>query len=242
MNNHKMKWNSIYTLMLKEVKGFFFSPVAYVVATVFFIVSGVFFWPAFFVQNQAELRSFFAMLPWSLTFIIPALTMRLFAEERQSGSYEMLYTLPVTLEEIIVGKFCAVLVFLLFMLSIVPLYGITVSWVGDLNWGIVWGGFFGALFLGAFYAAVGLFASSLTKNQVIAFIIGLCIALLFFLVDKFFVFLPQSIIAIFNFFSSDIHFKNITKGVLDIRDILFFVWLTYIFLWLTQLNLKKSIR
>ncbi len=235
-----MRANMIYVIAHKELRALFFSPVAYVVAAVFFILSAVFFWTRFFVQNQAELRSFFAILPWLLTFIVPALTMGVFAEERQTGSYEMLRTLPLKLEEIIVGKFCAVVAFLVCMLTLIPLYGLAVELVGELNWGLVWGGFFAAFFLAAFYAAIGIFASALTKNQVIAFIIGLCLSLTFFLIDKFFFFLPQGLFSFFNFFSSDIHFVNITKGVLDLRDLLFFVLFIYVFLWLTQLRLNRQ--
>ncbi len=236
-----MRWNIVREIAFKEIKNYFYSPVAYIVLAFFLIVSGIFFWTTFFLQNQAELRGYFNMLPWLFTFIIPAITMKIFSEEKSSGAYEVLVTLPLKLEEIIIGKFLAVVVFILSMVFFLFPYAISVDLVGDLDWGPVVSGAVGAFFLATSYGAIGVYASSLTKNQIIAFLVGLFICLAFFLVDKFFSFFPPSLLKIFNFFSSDKHFQNIAKGVLDLRDIGFFVLVVFVFIRLTYENLRNQL-
>ncbi len=236
-----MRWNIVREIIKKEISQYYYSPIAYIVLAFYLIVSGVFFWTVFFLQNQAELRSYFNMLPWIFTFIVPAVTMRVFAEEKSNGTFETLVTLPITMEEIVIGKFLAVCLFLLSMLFFIFPYAISVDLVGSLDWGPVFTGFVGAFFLATSYAAVGLYCSSLTKNQIVAFIISLFICLAFFLVDKFFNFLPESLLQVVAFFSSDKHFKSISKGVLDLRDLGFFLALIFIFLRLTYENLKNQL-
>ena len=235
-----MKITRIKTIALKEFNAYMFSPVAYIVIALFTIVSGIFFWSVFFLQNQAELRNYFNMLPWIYTFIVPAITMRLFAEEKNTGSYEILVTLPLKLEEIVLGKFLGAFFFIISLNTLIIFYAICVDLVGDLDWGPVIGGWIGSLFLITAYNAIGLFSSSLTKNQVIAFLVGLFIMLFFFLIDKFLPFLPLSIINFFNSFSADYHFKNITKGILDSRNIFYFIFLATFFLIATYYSLKSK--
>ena len=224
----------------RELWGYFFSPIAYVVIIAFWIFSGVFFWSSFFLQGQAEMRTYFGMLPWMLTFLMPAITMRLFAEEKSEGSYEMLLTLPIGFVEIILGKFIAAVVFGFFSISIILLYAISISFLGDLDWGPIWGGFLGSFLLIGFYSSVGLFTSSLTKNQIIAFLTGLGLCLTFFIADKFLFFLPEFFIDMMRYVSTDYHFKNIGKGVIDSRDITFFFTFIAIFFMATYFSLKRQ--
>ncbi len=236
-----MRWPIIREIARKEIQQYFYSPIAYIVLIFFLIVSGVFFWTTFFLQNQAELRTYFNMLPWILTFIIPAITMKVFAEEKSTGSYEILITLPLKLEEIVLGKFLGVSWFILSMLFFIFPYAFSVELVGNLDWGPVISGFIGGFFLASAYASIGLFCSSLTKNQIVAFLIALFLCLIFFLIDKFFNFLPQGLFKLVAFFSSDKHFQNIAKGVLDLRDIGFFLLLILVFLRLTYENLRRQL-
>lgn len=230
----------VWHICRRELRGYFFSPMAYVVAFVFWVFSGVFFWSSFFLQGQADLRNYFSMLPWMLTFIVPAVTMRLLAEEKSSGSYEVLLTLPVTIFEVVFAKFLSASLFCAFILLLVPLYGLSVSALGDLDWGPIIGGFVGAIFLASFYSALGLFASSFSKNQIIAFLGGVVLCLVFFIVDKFLFFLPDFFLSVVHYISSDYHFKNIAKGMLDSRDLGFFLSGIALFLMFTQYVLRRQ--
>ncbi|MCK5915330.1 MAG: ABC-2 transporter permease, partial [Deltaproteobacteria bacterium] len=139
------------TIFKKELKGFFFSPIAYIVITAFLLLSGWFFFSTFFLYNQADLRTFFTQLPLIFAFIVPAVTMRLFSEELNSGSFELLSTLPVSSCGIVVGKFLAALTFIALMLLPTLAYALSVSLLGDLDFGPVFGGYCGALLLGGAY-------------------------------------------------------------------------------------------
>ncbi|MBW2031824.1 MAG: ABC transporter permease subunit, partial [Deltaproteobacteria bacterium] len=174
----------------KEFTAYFISPIAYIVISVFLIVTGWFFFSTFFLFNQADLRVFFGLLPLTFSFFVPAVTMRLFSEELNLGTYETLMTLPVTFREVVLGKFLAGAGFVAAMLVPTLAYPVCVSLMGDLDWGPVLGGYLGAILLGASYAAVGLFASSLTRNQIIAFITAMALCISLTLIDKVLFFLP----------------------------------------------------
>ena len=145
----------------KEFKTYFISPIAYIVISIFLLVTGWFFFTTFFLLNQASLRNFFSMLPIIFAFVVPAVTMRLFSEEINIGSYETLLTLPVTFLDVVLGKFLSAIVFLAAMLVPTLAYPITVTLLGQLDWGPVVGGYLGAVLLGAAFSAIGLLASSL---------------------------------------------------------------------------------
>ena len=168
-----MSGRSVVYILKREFKSYFLSPIAYIVISLFLIVTGWFFFSVFFIAGRADLRDFFSMLPLVLSFAIPAITMRCFAEELRSGSFEILLTLPVTQLEILLGKYVAALGFVVLMLVPTLSYAIFISLLGELDWGPVLGGYIGSVLLAGSYCAVGLLASSLTKNQIIAFIIGL---------------------------------------------------------------------
>lgn len=231
---------NVINIFKKELRTYFVTPIAYIVIAIFLILTGWFFFSTFFLFGQTELRSFFTLLPIIFSFIIPAITMRLFSEEFNIGSYEILVTLPVSLNEIILGKFLAGTVFVAIMLAPTLSYAICVSLLGQLDWGPVVGGYVGALLLGAAFTAVGLFASSLTKNQIIAFIIGMIICFFLTMVDKILFFLPQSMLGFFQFLGADYHFQNTAKGILDTRDILYFLSAVFIALYMASLRIQEK--
>lgn len=224
----------------KEFKDYFASPIAYIVISIFLLVTGWFFFTTFFLNNQATLRSFFGLLPFTFAFVIPAVTMRLFSEELSIGSYEILITLPVSVSNIILGKFLAGSAFVAAMLLPTLSYPLFIAFVGNLDWGTVIGGYLGALLLGSAYTAVGLFASSLTRNQIVAFIIGVLICFSLTLVDKMLFFFPESIVKVVGYIGADYHFQNISKGILDSRDILYFASVIFICLYGSALSMIEK--
>ncbi|HQN19469.1 MAG TPA: ABC transporter permease subunit [Syntrophobacteraceae bacterium] len=214
---------NIWTVFKKEFLSFFNSPVAYIVITVFLLFSGWLFFQQFFLIGQAGMRPLFALIPILFIFFAPAITMRLVAEERKTKTISLLLTLPLGNAEIILGKFLAAEALLGVALLLTLPYAFTVSSIGMLDWGPVWGGYLGALLMGAAYLAVGLFCSSLTSNQIVAFILGLGICFFFFIIDKVLIFLPGNLSTVFEYFSVDYHFRNIARGVIDLRDIVFYI-------------------
>lgn len=222
----------------KEFNAYFASPIAYIVIAIFLLVTGWFFFSTFFLLNQASLRNFFGLLPAVFAFVVPAVTMRLFAEEFNIGSYETLLTLPVRFSDVILGKFAAAVAFVAAMLVPTLAYPITVAALGALDWGPVVGGYIGAVFLGGSFAAVGLFASALTRNQIVAFIIGLAICFGLTLVDQMAFFLPQALSKVLAYLAADVHFQNIARGIIDTRDVIYFLSVCFIGLYATHLALK----
>jgi len=223
----------------KEFSAYFISPIAYIVIAIFLLVTGWFFFATFFLFNQANLRAFYVLLPVVFAFVIPATTMRLISEEINVGSDEILLTMPVTFRDVILGKFLASVALVVAMLIPTVAYPLTVSVMGQLDWGPVVGGYLGAIFLGAAFSAVGLFASALTRNQIIAFIIGLAICFTLTLIDKMLYFLPQSLLGVFAYLGADFHFQNIAKGIIDSRDILYFVSICFVGLYGAYLALLQ---
>ena len=235
-----MKMRQVIHILMKEFRTYFITPIAYIVISIFLIVMGWFFFSAFFLYGQASLRSFFGLLPIVFSFIIPAITMRLFSEELNVGSYETFLTLPVTYRQVILGKFFGSVLFIIVMLIPTISYPITISFLGQLDWGPVLGGFFGAVLLGATYAAVGLFASSITRNQIISFIVGLVICFALTLLDKIIFLMPTILHNFIEFLGADYHFQNISKGILDTRDIIYFLSLIFVWLYATHLALEAK--
>ena len=224
----------------KEFGSYFISPVAYIVISIFLLVTGWFFFTTFFLLDQANLRNFFSMLPVIFAFVVPAVTMRLFSEELNVGSYETLLTLPVRYSEVVVGKFLAAVAFIGAMLVPTLAYPFTVSLLGQLDWGPVVGGYIGALMLAAAYAAIGLFASSLTRNQIVAFIIGMAICFTLTLMERMLFFLPESLLGVMSYIGTNPHFQNISKGVIDTRDIVYFLSISFIGLYAARLVIEEK--
>ena len=227
-------------ILNKELKDYFISPIAYIVIAIFLLVVGWFFFTTFFYFNQADLRNFFDLLPVFFSFVIPAITMRLFSEELNVGSYEMLLTLPVTFTDVLVGKFLAGVVFVAAILVPTLAYPICIAFMGQLDWGAVAGGYVGAILLGAAFSAVGLFASSLTRNQIIAFIVGASLCLTLTLIDKMLFFFPRFLLDVIGYLGAGFHFKNISKGIIDSRDVLYFLSVIFIGLYGTQMVMQAK--
>lgn len=232
------KFKGIYTVAGKELNSYFSGPVAYIVITIFLIFTGFSFFKDFFYFNQAEMRSLFQLLPLLFCFVIPAVTMRLFAEERHTGSMEILLTLPLSMYDIVLGKFFAALTFTIAMTAPTLFYLITVLLVGSPDMGPVAGGYIGIVFIAAASVSIGLLFSSITRNQIVAFILA-CAALFFlWLIDKIVIFIPSSL-AFLSQLGMDFHFQNISRGIIDSRDIIYFLSVCALSIMLTVKILEK---
>ena len=232
---------NVQIIAKKEFKSIFFSPIPYIVVALFLIATGFFFFNVFFLRKVAELRLFFGNMPLVLTFTIPAITMRVFSDELSTGSYELLATLPVKTEEIVLGKLLSVYYFLLLLLLPTLSYAITVEIVGDLDWGVSIGGYIGSILLAFAFGAIGVFTSSLTKNQIISLLLGISICFFLTLVlNNFLIFFPESLVKFFQYLSVSYHFQNIAKGLIDFRDVVYFISLIVIFSYSTVLVMNKQ--
>ena len=206
----------------REIRSYFQSPVAYVVIVVFLAIVGWFFTSDLFLINVASLRIVFELVPLVFLFFVPAITMRLLAEEKKSGTLELLATRPVRDVEIVLGKFFAAWTLLAAALAPTLIYLITLSALGSPDPGPVITGYLGLLLMGGVYIAIGIFASSITENQIVAFIVSLLIILALFMADKVLVFVPPAVASTLEFISIDYHFENIERGVIDSRNLIYF--------------------
>lgn len=225
---------TVYTLFKKELMAYFNSPIAYIFIGVFLVVGNWMFFKDLFFFGQTSMRGYFQLLPWIFLFLAPAITMRLWSEEKRSGTIEFILTLPVTDLQVVLAKFFGGLVFLFISLMLTLSTPITLSTLGDLDWGPVIGGYLGALFLGGSYLALGIFISSLTKNQIIAFILALVVSFLAFIIGENFVLYssPQAFAPVMKFLGLGSHFYNIEKGLIDSKDVIYYLSFISVFLWL----------
>ena len=226
-----MSVKSTRLILNREFRNFFSSPAAYIVITLYLLVTGWFFFSTFFLVGRADLRGFFSLLPVILSLTIPAVTMRLFSEEYRSGSYEILGTLPVTTLDIVLGKALSALLFSAFMLLPTLSYPLFLSFLGDLDWGPVIGGYLGALLLSAAYIGLGVLFSSTTRNQIVAFILSASVCLFLSLVDRMLVLIPPGLGRILQSIGSGYHFTNISRGIIDSRDLLYFLSVIFLSLY-----------
>jgi len=224
--------NQIKNIIQKEFRSFFNSAIGYVFLIVFLMFSGWMFFRTFFLFGQVNMRGFFAFLPWTFLFLIPAFTMRSWAEEFRSGTVETLLTNSVSLWKVIIAKFLSVMLFLGLALILTIPFAITISMLGNLDWGIVIISYIGAFFLGGAYASIGLFISAITKNQIVAFILALLTCFFFFIIGENFVtmFVPEFLGNMFHFLGLGTHFNSMMRGVLDSRDIFFYLSFIIIFI------------
>lgn len=226
----------------REFRTFFNSPVAYIVLCGFLLLAGWMFFSTLFLGGQASLRSFFALAPLLFVVFAPAVTMRLLAEERKSGTMELLLTMPVRDWEVVLGKFFAALAMIAVGLLWTIPYALSVAALttsgASFDWGSAFAGYFGLVLLASSFLALGLWASAMSRNQIVGFIVGLLLCFAFYFVDKFAVLLPQSLGAVLEYLSVDYHFENISRGVLDTRDVLFYLSLTGAGLLLTTRSLS----
>ncbi|MFW0837546.1 MAG: ABC transporter permease subunit [Candidatus Komeilibacteria bacterium] len=229
-----MSWSRIKAIAGKEFVSYFNSPIAYIFIGVFLIVSMWLFFQDFFVAGQATMRSYLSLLPWIFLFLTPAITMRLWSEEKKTGTVELLLTMPVRDEEVVLGKFFSSLGFLLVNLLLSLTLPITIALLGPLDWGPVIGGYIGALLLGAAYLALGLYVSALTKNQIVAFLLAVVACFIFFIIGTNMVLdsVGTWLAGILSWLGLSAHFANVAKGVLDSRDIIYYLSFVLFFLWL----------
>lgn len=232
MNKEYLK--TIYILYKKELVSYFNSPIAYIFIGVFLVVGNWLFFNNFFLYGQVSMRAYFSLLPWIFLFLSPAITMRLWAEEKKSGTIEFLLTLPVTDWQVVLAKFLSSLSFLFISLLLSMTLPVTMAMLGNVDMGPIIGGYLGALFLGGAYLSLGLFISSLTKNQIIAFVLGLVVCFLAFIIGADFAVMgaPQFFVPIMKFLGLGSHFANISKGVIDSKDLIYYSSFIFIFLWL----------
>lgn len=233
----------VWIIAKKELGSFFDSLIAYILLTLFLGFSGFFTWMYgndIFLVGQTTLRGFFNIAYWSLFFFIPALTMRLLAEERKTGTIELLLTKAVTDRQVVVGKFLAALLLVAIALLFTLPYVITLANIGNLDQGEVISGYLGLLLISAAYVSIGLYASSITNNQIVAFLTALFIGLFFHIIFGVLASNFQGIVGeIFNTLSLSAHFESISRGVVDTRDLIYFISIVAIGLLLSELSLTK---
>lgn len=233
----------IWIITRRELQSFFDSLIAYIMIVVFLIISGLFTWlygnDIFFV-NQASLQTFFGIAFWTLFFFIPALTMKQIAEENKSGTIEMLLTKPISEWQVIWGKFFATFILISIALALTIPYYITVWSIGPIDHGAVWSGYIGLMLMSGAYISIGLFASSLTNNQIVAFLLALFIGVFFHMIFGFLASNMSGISAsVLDYLSLSTHFESISRGVIDSKDIIYFLSLIFLGVIVAEANLVK---
>jgi ABC-2 type transport system permease protein len=238
----------IFILFKRELLSYFATPVAYVFIVIFLILNGVFtfYLGNFYERGQADLEPFFNFHPWLYLFLIPAIAMRLWAEERKSGSIELLLTLPVTLLQAVLGKFLAAWCFAgLALLLTFPIW-ISVNYLGDPDNGIIVAGYLGSFLMAGAFLAIGACLSATTRNQVIAFILSVVVCFVFLLsgfplvLDLFRVWAPAAIMDAIASLSFLTHFAALSKGVIDLRDLIYFAMLIGFWLYANTLVIEAK--
>lgn len=220
----------ILAVARRELASYFVTPVAYVFIAIFLILAGLltFHLGNFFDRGQADLAAFFEWHPWLYLFLVSAIAMRLWAEERKTGTLEILMTLPLSAAQAVVGKFLAAWVFTGIALALTFPMWITVSFLGDPDHGVIAGGYFGSFLMAGGYLAIGSCLSALTRNQVIAFVVSVSVCFLFtvsglpIVLNFFSAWTPQALLDAIASFSFLTHFGDLSRGVVDLRDVVYF--------------------
>lgn len=236
------------SILLREIKSFFGSPIGYLVIAIFLLLNGLFLWVfegEYNILNSgfADLSPFFNISPWILIFLIPAVTMRSFSDEKKQGTIELLLTKPISIWEIVGGKFFGA--FLLIIIAIIPtfiyvyiIYGLGMP-VGNIDMGSTMGSYFGLLFLIGGYTAVGIFTSTLSENQIVAFIVSVFLCFILYFGFQGIASQMKTFGDLIAYFGMDFHFKSMSRGVIDTRDVMYFVSIAILFLSLTVYKLKS---
>ncbi|MCM2302378.1 MAG: gliding motility-associated ABC transporter permease subunit GldF [Flavobacteriaceae bacterium] len=236
-------------IIKKELFSFFASSIGFMAIGVFLVLNGIFLW---IINNDfnilhagfADLNSFFYLIPWVFIFLIPAITMRMISDEYRLGTIEILKTKPISLWNIILGKYLAALILVIISLLLTATYIYTIfvlaNPIGNIDFGVITGSYFGLILLASAYTSIGIFTSSLSQNQMIAFILGVVISyLLFFGFEHFIQFFDTE-----TFYIQQLglyhHYKSISKGVIDTRDLIYFLSVSFFFLYLTKLKLDHE--
>lgn len=237
-------------LLLKEIRGFFSSLIGYMVVIVFLIINSLFLWVFPGSMNipdagYASLESLFFIAPWIFLFLVPAITMRSFAEEKRAGTLEFLYTKPLTDLQIILAKYAGSLILVIY--SLIPCFVFYWSVYklgnppGNLDTGGTWGAFIGLFFLSAIYVSIGIFSSAITDNQIVAFIVAVLLCFLLFMGFDFLAEVPglQHYDTMLLNFGINEHYKSISRGVIDSRDVIYYLVVISAFISLTRLKLQS---
>jgi len=233
------QFDNIGPIYIKELRSYFNSAVAYVVIVVFLALLGWFYASNIFLINMASMREMFEIARWIFLFVIPAITMRLLAEERKSGTIELLATKPVHDSEIVLGKFLAA--WSLMGIALLPtlVYYVTLTSIGSLDNGPIIGGYVGLFLMAGVFVSIGLFASSVTDNQIVAFLFGIFLILIFFILDKVLIFAPEGLASILEYLSTDAHFLSMARGVIDSRDLVYFFSILGFTLYCSVVSLER---
>ncbi len=235
--------NKIWILTKRELKSFFDSLMAYIMMVLFLGFSGFFTWlygsDVFFI-GQASMQAFFGIAYWTLFFFIPALTMRLIAEENRVGTLELILTKPVSDWQFVVGKFLATFLLIIIALALTIPYYITIWSIGPIDHGAVWTGYLGLALMSAAYISIGVFASSITNNQIVSFLLALFIGIFFHII---FGVLSNSFTGvfggIFDYLNLSTHYESVSRGVIDTKDIIYFLSIIFIGLFSSEAALSK---
>lgn len=234
---------SVWIIARRELGSFFDSLTAYIMLLLFLGFSGLFTWLVgsdVFLVGQASLRSFFGIAYWTLFFFAPALTMRLLAEERRSGTLELLLTKAVTDRQVVLGKFLSTLILVAIALAFTLPYVITIANIGNLDNGGVLCGYLGLFLMSASYISIGLFASSITSNQIVAFLTALFIGIFFHIIFDILATTFRGFFGeIFHYLSLSVHYESISRGVVDSKDLIYFLSLVILGLILAEFSLSR---
>ena len=231
----------ILAIYRRELGSYFDTSLAYIIIPVFLVLVGGFslFFQDIFSTGVASMRTVFF---WSAVFFLlltPAVTMRLFAEEKRTGSIEMLVTLPVGEGALVLGKYCASLTLMTLALALTLTYPVSLSLLGELDWGPVIGGYIGMFFLGAAFSAIGTASSALTSNQIVSFLVALMVCLVPFASGYALTRVPAELLPLVQYISFEYHFNNLARGVIDTRDVVFYVSVVALFLHLAVWSLER---
>jgi len=242
--------SAVLAVFKREFNGYFATPLAYVFIVIFLFLTGAmtFYIGNFFERGQADLRLFFGFHPWLYLFLVPAVSMRLWAEERKSGTIELLLTLPISIPAAVIGKHLAAWAFVAVALALTFPVWITVNYLGDPDNGIIIAGYIGSLLMAGAYLAIGSCLSAITSSQVIAFVLSIAVCFLFtvsglpLVIDVARALLPGLLVDTIAGMSFLTHFDSILNGVIDLRDLIYFLSLMGFFLYATvvAVDLKRG--
>lgn len=232
--------NKVGILVSNELKQYFHSASAYVVLVVFLLIAGWFFATPLFVVGQAELRSLFTIIPWIFLLFIPAITMGSITREKSSGTIETLTTLPLSDSQIIMAKYWSALALAVVGILFTLPYFITVVALGkNIDYGSILCGYFGLILIASVYSSIGIFTSTLTNNQIVSFILSFLIIFFFVIIEHILIFLPSGVASIFQYLSVGYHFSNISRGVIDTRNLIYFFSLIIFFLRVSMISMES---
>jgi ABC-2 type transport system permease protein len=238
-----MMVSRIAAVWRKEFTAYWYSPIAYIVITVFLVLMNWLFFRGFYLMGDASMRGFFGLMPWTFLFLMPALAMRQWAEELRSGTIETLMSKPIREWEVVLGKYLAALAFLLIVLVLTLPTPLTVSGLSQtgLDWGVVFASYIGAFLAGAAFLAIGGWAGSFTANQIVAFIVGVALIFVGVMIGLPLVtmFAPGFLTTLLEYLGLHTHFESLARGVIDTRDVIYYFTVIFLFLYVTVRSVES---